>query len=138
MDSDDVSYLSPSFDLNSLTIPRLRSILVSHDVPYPASAKKSQLIDILRSQVLPNAARILRQREQIRRTSSGILNARSNQDLLDEERGGIAAYGGSDDREDHEKAVPATPATDGRRKRTTGAAGTRASTRASTADSSGL
>lgn len=87
-------------------------------------------MEILRSQVLPNAARILRQREQIRRTSMGIMNARSNQELLDEERAGAA-----DDQGDQ---IPATPATGGRKKRTTATPRARTGTRASTADSSGL
>lgn len=76
MDFDDeYEYLSPEFDLSTLTVPRLRSILVSHDVPYPSSAKKNQLIDILVDEVLPNAKSILRERERVRRTSSGITNA---------------------------------------------------------------
>lgn len=70
--ADDLDYLSPDFDLNSLTVPRLRSILVSHDIPYPASAKKAQLIRILEDEVLPQARRLLRDRERVRRTSDGI------------------------------------------------------------------
>ncbi|KAI9046150.1 putative sister chromatid separation protein (Src1) [Aspergillus affinis] len=70
--ADEIDYLSAGFDLNSLTVPRLRSILVSHDVPYPASAKKAQLIQILESDVLPKAKKLLRERERVRRTSEGI------------------------------------------------------------------
>ena len=43
---EDQAYLEPDFDPSSLTIPRLRSILVAHGVDYPASSKKAQLIDI--------------------------------------------------------------------------------------------
>ncbi|RAK77352.1 putative sister chromatid separation protein (Src1) [Aspergillus fijiensis CBS 313.89] len=70
--ADGLDYLAPDFDLNSLTVPRLRSILVSHDVPYPASAKKAQLISILETEVLPQAKKLLRERERVRRTSEGI------------------------------------------------------------------
>ncbi|KAA8644464.1 hypothetical protein EYZ11_010506 [Aspergillus tanneri] len=70
--ADAMEYLSPDFDLNSLTVPRLRSILVSHDIPYPASAKKAQLIRILEDEVLPQAKKLLRERERVRRTSEGI------------------------------------------------------------------
>ncbi|KAH8427839.1 putative sister chromatid separation protein (Src1) [Aspergillus melleus] len=70
--ADEMDYLSPGYDLNTLTVPRLRSILVSHDVPYPASAKKAQLIQILESDVLPKAKKLLRERERVRRTSEGI------------------------------------------------------------------
>ncbi|KAI5283371.1 inner nuclear membrane protein enriched at telomere/subtelomere region, partial [Ascosphaera aggregata] len=141
MDDDDLSYLSPSFDLSSLTIPRLRSILVSHDVSYPASAKKSQLIEIMRSQVLPNAARIIRQRDRIRRTSAGIMNARSNQELLDEEQRTSRSkdLDNDDNDDDHGHGhvvgnVPATPATAGRKKRNVGSRSSTA--RASTVENS--
>lgn len=70
--ADELEYLHPDFDLNSLTVPRLRSILVSHDVPYPASAKKAQLIGILEDEVLPQARKLLRDRDTVRRTSAGI------------------------------------------------------------------
>ncbi|KAJ5661853.1 uncharacterized protein N7477_009469 [Penicillium maclennaniae] len=69
---DELEYLQPGFDLSSLTMPRLRNILVNHDVPYPASAKKAQLIAILEDEVLPQAKKLLRDRERVRRTSTGI------------------------------------------------------------------
>jgi hypothetical protein len=75
--ADDLEYLYPDFDLNSLTVPRLRSILVNHDIPYPASAKKSQLIGILQDEVLPQARKLLSDRERVRRTSAGITDMSS-------------------------------------------------------------
>jgi hypothetical protein len=69
---DELEYLQPGFDLSSLTMPRLRNILVNHDVSYPASAKKAQLIAILEDEVLPQAKKLLRDRERVRRTSAGI------------------------------------------------------------------
>lgn len=78
--NDPLAYLYPDFDLNSLTVPRLRSILVNHDVTYPASAKKAQLINILENEVLPKAKKMLRDRERVRRTSKGITNMPSGQD----------------------------------------------------------
>ncbi|KAM5430179.1 inner nuclear membrane protein enriched at telomere/subtelomere region [Microsporum canis] len=76
--NDDLYYLQPDFDLNSLTVPRLRSILVNHDISYPASAKKSQLVAILESEVIPQAKKLLRERERVRRTSRGITNMSHN------------------------------------------------------------
>ncbi|KAL4895441.1 Man1-Src1p-C-terminal domain-containing protein [Aspergillus ambiguus] len=70
--ADELDYLSSDFDLNSLTVPRLRSILVNHDVSYPASAKKAQLIRILEEEVLPQAKKLLRERDRVKRTSDGI------------------------------------------------------------------
>jgi len=70
--ADELDYCQPGFDISSLTVPRLRSILVNNDVPYPASAKKAQLIQILEDEVLPKAKKMLRERERVRRTSAGI------------------------------------------------------------------
>lgn len=70
--ADELDYLQSDFDLNTLTVPRLRSILVNNDVSYPASAKKAQLIRILEDEVLPQARKLLRDRERVRRTSEGI------------------------------------------------------------------
>ncbi|EZF32436.1 hypothetical protein H109_03825 [Trichophyton interdigitale MR816] len=72
--NDELYYLQPGFDLNTLTVPRLRSILVNHDISYPASAKKSQLVAILENEVIPQAKKLLRERDRVRRTSRGITN----------------------------------------------------------------
>jgi hypothetical protein len=129
---DDYDYLSSEFDLNSLTVPRLRAILVSHDIPYPSSAKKAQLIRILEDQVLPRARKLLREREDVRRTSAGItdMSNRSNSGALnhyDEEDG--RSFGGRD-------SMPPPPATPSSVSTATGTrrGRSRQSTRASTAD----
>ena len=77
---DDLAYLSPSFDPASLTMPRLRNILMSHDISYPASAKKPQLIDIFTQELKPKARKILAVRDKVRRTSSGITDMPSSQE----------------------------------------------------------
>ena len=74
----DLEYLSPSFDPNSITVPRLRAILVAHDVSYPSSAKKSQLIDIFQQEVIPRARRLLAARSRTKRTSKGITDMPSS------------------------------------------------------------
>ncbi|KAL2827182.1 Man1-Src1p-C-terminal domain-containing protein [Aspergillus cavernicola] len=117
--ADDYEYLSSDFDLNSLTVPRLRSILVSHDIPYPASAKKSQLIRILEEEVLPQAKKLLRERERVRRTSEGITDMPSREASVASER----EYGRR-----NAAPTPSSVSTTGRRGRS------RVSTRASTAD----
>ncbi|KMP01024.1 hypothetical protein CIRG_01164 [Coccidioides immitis RMSCC 2394] len=98
---DELAYLMPGFDLNSLTVPRLRSILVSHDVPYPTSAKKAQLINIVESEVLPKAKQLLRQRDRIKRTSEGIIDMPSSQESMGED----------ESKTRRSKAPPATPST---------------------------
>lgn len=118
--ADELDYLQADFDLNSLTVPRLRSILVSHDVPYPASAKKAQLIRILEDEVLPQARKLLRDRERVRRTSAGITDmSRENSVTGDEE--------------EHDSLhPPPTPLTIGTRR-----GGSRRSVRGSTVDTDG-
>lgn len=77
---DDFEYLSPSFDPSSLTMPRLRNILMSHDIAYPSSAKKSQLVDIFTQELKPKAHKILSDRDRVRRTSRGITDMPSSQE----------------------------------------------------------
>ena len=77
---DDLAYLSPSFDPASLTMPRLRNILMSHDIAYPASAKKPQLVDIFTQELKPKARKILAARDRVRRTSRGITDMQRSQE----------------------------------------------------------
>lgn len=126
--ADGLDYLSPDFDANSLTVPRLRSILVNHDVPYPASAKKSQLIRILEDEVLPQAKKLLREREQVKRTSEGITDMGSRASSV------ASSFGEDGDGAGGREPLPPPPTpssvstTGPRRARST------RSTRASTAD----
>ncbi|OJD12896.1 hypothetical protein AJ78_06579 [Emergomyces pasteurianus Ep9510] len=120
-DSDsnhELAYLNPGFDLASLTVPRIRSILVNHDVSYPASAKKAQLIEIMQNEVLPQAKKLLRERDRVRRTSRGITNMPRNE---------ISLEGEGEDQARESMPPPSTPATSRRGR-------SRPSTRASTAE----
>ncbi|KAI9720621.1 MAG: hypothetical protein M1812_002801 [Candelaria pacifica] len=76
----ELEYLSPSFDPSALTVPRLRSILVSHNISYPSSAKKPQLIELFTNNVLPQSRRILSARSRTKRTSRGITDIPSSQE----------------------------------------------------------
>ena len=76
----DMDYLAPDFDPSSLTVPRLRSILVTHDVKYPSSAKKAQLIDLFNKDVVPQSRRILSAHSRTKRTSKGITDVDSSQE----------------------------------------------------------
>ncbi|KAM0720901.1 hypothetical protein Q7P37_003186 [Cladosporium fusiforme] len=71
---EDQAYLEPGFDPASLTVPRLRSILVAHGVDYPASSKKSQLVEIFNDNVLPQSRRLRAANARVKRTSRGIEN----------------------------------------------------------------
>ena len=88
---DELEYLSPSFSPSSLTVPRLRSILLAHDIHHPASAKKPQLIELFNQELLPRSKKILAARSRIRRTSKGITDMPSSQSgIADGDDGGLA------------------------------------------------
>ena len=81
----DADYLQEGFEPSSLTVPRLRSILVAHAIPYPSGAKKPQLIEIFNQNVVPQAPKILAQRARAKRTSKGITDAESSQESSTQE-----------------------------------------------------
>lgn len=76
----EMDYLASDFDPSSLTVPRLRSILVSHNVNYPASAKKPQLIEIFNRDIVPKSRMILQAHSRTKPTSKGITDAESSQE----------------------------------------------------------
>src|SRR5688572_6576060 len=78
--ADIEDYLQEGWNPNSVTIPKLRSILVTHNVDYPSTAKKAQLVQLVTDEVLPQAARLRAQRARAHRTSFGIVNAGSAED----------------------------------------------------------
>lgn len=78
--ADDMEYLQPSFDPSSVTMPRLRNVLMTHDIQYPASAKKTQLVDIFNQELKPKARKLLAARDKVRRTSKGITDMPSSQE----------------------------------------------------------
>jgi Man1-Src1p-C-terminal domain/HeH/LEM domain len=84
-DTESLDYLQTGFDPSSLTVPRLRSILVSYGIEYPSSAKKPQLIQIFTDKVLPQGRKILAARARARRTSKGITDADSQESTIADE-----------------------------------------------------
>ena len=78
--TDELSYLSPDFNPTSITIPKLRSILVAHNIPYPSSAKKSQLVQLFKDNITPKARNILAAQSRIKRSQKGITDVPSSQD----------------------------------------------------------
>ncbi|KAK5010510.1 hypothetical protein LTR28_009457 [Elasticomyces elasticus] len=92
----ELVYLEPGFDPSSLTIPRLRSILVSHNIQYPSSAKKSQLIELFNGNVLPQARKLLNAQAKTKPSTRGIVDVSSSQ-------------GSMVDDEDEEDVIPLLP-----------------------------
>ncbi|KAI0100408.1 Man1-Src1p-C-terminal domain-containing protein [Nemania sp. FL0031] len=76
-DSESIDYLQPGFDPTKATVPRLRSILVTHDVSYPSNAKKAQLVELFNAQIVPQSKKILNTRSRAKRTSRGIFDVES-------------------------------------------------------------
>lgn len=105
---DDLEYLSPSFDPAYLTMPKLRNALMSHDIAYPASAKKAQLVEIFSQELKPKARKILAARDRVRRTSRGITDMPSSQEGT--------VNGDVDDDDAASMPPPPVPATPGHRK----------------------
>lgn len=77
-DIDD--YLQEGFNPRSVTMPRLRSILVTHNIDYPSAAKKAQLVQLVEDHVLPQAPKLRAQKARAKRSSMGIVNAGSAED----------------------------------------------------------
>nr|POE51160.1 inner nuclear membrane protein src1 [Quercus suber] len=82
---DEQEYLEPGFDPASLTVPRLRSVLVAHSVNYPSSAKKPQLIELFNQHVLSQATKIRAANARVKRSSMGIVDFGSSQDTNDDD-----------------------------------------------------
>lgn len=74
MSDSEVDYLQPGFDPASVTIPRLRSILITHGVDYPSTAKKGKLVEVFNEKITPQAKKILDRRAKAKRSSMGITN----------------------------------------------------------------
>ncbi|KAF9879748.1 hypothetical protein CkaCkLH20_02559 [Colletotrichum karsti] len=89
---DEYEYLQPGFDPKSLTVPRLRSIFVAHDIQYPATAKKPQLIELFNDELLPQAKKILAKQARAKRSSKGIVD--------------MPSYNESESFDDHDLAPP--------------------------------
>ena len=53
---------------------------MTHDVRYPASAKKPELIEVFNKQIKPKSRKLLAARDRVRRTSEGIIYIPSSQE----------------------------------------------------------
>ena len=97
MSDNESEYLAAGFDPSSLTVARLRNILLTNNVKYPASAKKSDLVALFNQEVAPKTGRLRAARARVRRTSKGITDMPSSQE---------GTVDGEDDDEDVESVAP--------------------------------
>ena len=77
--ADMEDYLQEGFDPRTVTMPRLRSILVSHGISF-GNVKKAQLVELVEEHVLPQVPKLRAQRARAKRSSMGIVNAGSAED----------------------------------------------------------
>ncbi|GME24335.1 hypothetical protein GTA08_BOTSDO10595 [Neofusicoccum parvum] len=76
----EYEYLSPDFDPASITVPRLRSILLAHNVKYPSSAKKPDLVALFNEHVAPQAQKYLSAQSRTKRSTKGIIDVPSSRE----------------------------------------------------------
>lgn len=71
---DSPAYLQPGFDPNNLRVAELRGILVEHDIDYPSSAKKSELVDLFNDHIAPKSKRLLSAKNRVKPSARGIVD----------------------------------------------------------------
>lgn len=109
MADEEYAYLEPDFEPSTLTVPRLRSILVAHNVSYPSSAKKPDLVALFNDNVAPQARKIRNAQSRTKRSTRGIVDVPSGQ----------ASTVGDDEDEEDELQPLETPSTARRTSRRT-------------------
>lgn len=77
--ADMEDYLQEGFDPRNVTMPRLRSILVTHGISF-GNVKKAQLVELVEEHVMPMVPKLREQRARAKRSSMGIVNAGSAED----------------------------------------------------------
>lgn len=71
-------YFEDGVDANKITVPELRSILLTHGVQYPSSAKKPVLVGLFNDVVLPQKAQVQRSHARTKRSTRGIVDVPSS------------------------------------------------------------
>ena len=76
---EDTEYLQPNFDPTTLRVADLRRILLFHDVDFPSSAKKGQLVNLFLDHITPKAKGILQKKSRVRPSSKGIIKVETDE-----------------------------------------------------------
>lgn len=75
-DADGVPwFFAADFDPKKATIPELRNILVTYNIPYSNVAKKADYVALFLEHVWPQREQVLAQCAQVKRSSKGIADA---------------------------------------------------------------
>ncbi|GAA6013190.1 hypothetical protein JCM11491_005210 [Sporobolomyces phaffii] len=70
-------YLLPGFEPAKVKVAELRGILLAHNIPYPSNAKKSDLVNLFKSQVVPLIPQLLAELSAVRASDDGVLDGDS-------------------------------------------------------------
>ncbi|KAK1656670.1 hypothetical protein BDP55DRAFT_562243 [Colletotrichum godetiae] len=73
---DNVDYLQPGFDANSITVKELKKIFVTHGIKFDHSSKKENLVALFQRKIEPRASATLKKRANIKRSAAGIVDVR--------------------------------------------------------------
>jgi hypothetical protein len=69
---DEIEYLEPNFNPARLRVADLRRILIFHNVDFPSSAKKAQLVSLFQDEITPIAKTLLEEKLSVRPSCEGI------------------------------------------------------------------
>jgi hypothetical protein len=76
---DDLEYLEPNFDPTTLRVADLRRILLFHDIDFPSSAKKGQLVNLFLDNIPQKAKGILQKKSRVKPSSKGIIKVEKDE-----------------------------------------------------------
>ncbi|KAI5797943.1 Man1-Src1p-C-terminal domain-containing protein [Peziza echinospora] len=71
---EDPPYLQPGFDPQTLKVAELRGLLLEHDVDYPSTAKKAQLVDLFNEHIATHSRTILGARGKVNANTRKIVD----------------------------------------------------------------
>jgi hypothetical protein len=76
---EDIEYLQPNFDPTTLRVADLRRILLFHDIDFPSSAKKPQLVNLFLDNIPQLSAGVLKKKSRVRPSSKGIIKVEKDE-----------------------------------------------------------
>lgn len=68
----NLDYLLPGFDPTNYRVADLRRILLFHNIDYPSSARKTDLVKLFLQKITPNAQKILNEIHDVVPSCEGI------------------------------------------------------------------
>ncbi|GAA5910254.1 uncharacterized protein JCM6883_001128 [Sporobolomyces salmoneus] len=82
--SSPPAYLLPDFDPSKAKVAELRGILLAHNIPYTSNAKKSELVNLFKTRIVPLIPQLLADISAVRASDDGVLDGNSHDGSLRE------------------------------------------------------